>query len=329
MPAVDKARLPETMRLKEELSDQVWPGFAEAEIPMLIWNRDYSFLVGVNERPAGWQQVAEDTFQGRPYYQQVSDDPQNFAVKVGDEWVASMGTKLEADLFIREMIQETVPPPLNQIIPYRLLIQPSEVQMTAVLHEAFHVFQRTGAGVRLEDAELAYQDDDRYWAVDPGMSEAWQEEIDLLAQALAATSDESAADLVGRFLARRQERRSAHNLAPALVDYERRLEWLEGIAKYVELEFWRQAAETHAYQPLLMTAEDPDFDEYAGFDRRWSQEISQMKRQADQEGDVRFYYTGLAQATLLDRLLPAWKGLVMTKDAWLEDLLGQAVEPAG
>lgn len=328
LPAIDKARLAETMRLKEELSDQVWPGLAEAEIPVLIWNRDYSFLVGVDEAPSGWQEVKGDTFQGKPYFQQLSDDPQNFAVQVGEEWVASMGTKLEHDLFVREMIQETVPPPINQIIPYRLLIQPSEVQMSAVLHEVFHVFQRSLAQARLEDAELAYQDDEHYWKVDPQMSEEWKEEIDLLAEAMATSSDEAAADLATQFLARRQERRLAHSLNLALVDYERRLEWLEGLAKYVELQFWRHAAEADGYQPLLTTAEDPDFDAYDGFNRRWSQEISQMKRQAGQDGDVRFYYTGMAQATLLDRLSPSWKDQVMRDGVWLEDLLGQAIEQA-
>jgi hypothetical protein len=40
LPAVDKARLAHTVQLNKELSDQVWPGLAEAEIPVLIWNRD-------------------------------------------------------------------------------------------------------------------------------------------------------------------------------------------------------------------------------------------------------------------------------------------------
>ena len=64
----------------------------------------------------------------------------------------------------------------------------------------------------------------------------------------------------------------------------------------------------------------PD-DAYADFDGRWSLEIGQMKRQAGQEGDTRFYYTGLAQAALLDRLAPGWKEQVLEEGAWLEDLL--------
>lgn len=50
----------------------------------------------------------------------------------------------------------------------------------------------------------------------------------------------------------------------------------------------------------------------------------QMKTQATREGETRFYYTGMAQAMLLDRLLPEWKNSVFEDDVWLEDLLMEA-----
>lgn len=329
LPDLDKARLAETLHLKQELGDQVWPGLAVAEIPILLWNDEDSFLVnydGETAVPAGWQMVTVDTFQGQSYYRRATADSQNFAVQVGDQWAASMGTKLQADLFVREMIQGLLPPPINQIVPYSLLIQPSEVQLTGVLHEAFHVFQRDMARAHFDDAELAYRHGAAYWAADVEMNQAWEQEIDLLVQALDASSDEQVAGLVAQFLVHRRERRQAHGLDPDLVAFERRFEWLEGLAKYVELEIWRQAAETDDYRPFPVMAEDPDFDAYAGFDGRWSQEIGQMKRQADQEGDTRFYYTGMAQAVLLDRLAPDWKEQVMEDGVWLEDLLESAVE---
>ncbi len=43
-------------------------------------------------------------------------------------------------------------------------------------------------------------------------------------------------------------------------------------------------------------------------------------------GEARFYYTGLAEAALLDRLMPDWKARVMAKGVWLEDLLQLAVQ---
>jgi hypothetical protein len=130
---------------------------------------------------------------------------------------------------------------------------------------------------------------------------------ELLRQALVAPDDETAADLVSQFLAQRDLRRQRVSLPTDLVDYERQLEWEEGLAKYVEMEIWRQAFTASDYQPLPEMNQDPDFNDYQNFRQRWNQEISQMRRQAGQEGENRFYLTGMAQATLLDRLLPGWK----------------------
>ena len=47
------------------------------------------------------------------------------------------------------------------------------------------------------------------------------------------------------------------------------------------------------------------------------------------EGETRFYYTGMAQAMLLDQLLrdrqqPTWKSMALSEDIWLEMLLTEA-----
>jgi hypothetical protein len=54
--------------------------------------------------------------------------------------------------------------------------------------------------------------------------------------------------------------------------------------------------------------------------------VAELKRQADQAGETRFYYTGMAQASLLDRLMPDWKVRILAKGVWLEDLLQSAVQ---
>lgn len=48
---------------------------------------------------------------------------------------------------------------------------------------------------------------------------------------------------------------------------------------------------------------DLDFDQYQKFDQCWQQETDQIARMASNEGDGRFYYSGMAQAVLL----PGWK----------------------
>lgn len=324
--ALDKARLEETLHLKQALGERVWPGWGRADIPVLIWNRDHSLLVGHPAPPAGWEPVPGDAFQGQTYYRQATGEPQNFAVRVGDRWVASMAAKWEVDAFMIEMIGGTLPPPLRPVFPYRLLIQPSEVQISGVLHESLHVYQAQVAPARLEAAEKAHDRSERYWLADATMRQAWGQEIDLLASALKAGSDEDARSLVRQYLDWRAQRRAVHELDAALIDYERQIEWEEGLAKYVELATWREAYAATDYEPLPAMADDPDFGRYATFPRRWSQEIGQMRRQATREGETRFYYTGMAQAMLLDRLLPGWQERIWANGVWLETLLAEAME---
>ena len=71
---LDNARLAETLHLKRELGEVVWPGWGVAEIPVLIWNREYSFLVGYRDPPAPWESVPDDAFQGQPYFRRQTGD---------------------------------------------------------------------------------------------------------------------------------------------------------------------------------------------------------------------------------------------------------------
>ena len=280
-------------------------------------------MFGEPSLPSGWDLVTGDTFEGQAYYRQQSDDPQNFAVKVDDSWVASMATKWQTDAFLMEGFRGFLPSLIDAVFPYWLLVQPSEVQITGVLHESFHVYQIQVAPNLLEKAENAHLFGELYWQADESMHDEWAEEIDLLTKALEAESDQEVGELVHQFLNQREERRMAHDLDEALIAFERLLEWEEGLAKYVELEIWREAHTAQDYEPLASVVNDPDFKSYSTFEQRWSQELGQMNRQATREGEVRFYYTGMAQAMLLDRLVPGWKHHAFSEDTWLETLLAE------
>jgi hypothetical protein len=173
------------------------------------------------------------------------------------------------------------------------------------------------------------------------MHDAWARETDLLIRALRsatksryfgrlrqAQSEDDARDLAEQFLAQRSQRRQAAGLSDDLADYERQLEWEEGLAKYVELAIWRQASLTTDYQPLPAMAGDPLFKGYRTFQARFEQELISMRRSARQEGETRFYYTGMAQAMLLDRLVPGWQARAFDAGVWLEDLLAAAADSA-
>ncbi len=194
-----------------------------------------------------------------------------------------------------------------------------------MIHEAFHVYQQFKAPDRLATAEAAHRLGEAYWKADEGMHDDWQAEIGLLAQALQDKDETRSATLARQFLKQRQQRRAQAGLSAELIDYERQLEWEEGLAKYIELGIWEAAYLARDYQPVL--SDDADFKCYQTFPQRLKQEISQMKRQAQREGETRFYYTGMAQARLLDRFLPGWKERVLKDDVWLENLLEEAVAP--
>jgi hypothetical protein len=110
-----------------------------------------------------------------------------------------------------------------------------------------------------------------------------------------------------------------------MVDYERKREWLEGLAKYAELTLGLAAGRSSDYEPIPAITDDPDFRNYTTQENFWSQQVNEIKRQGTQDGETRFYYSGMAQASLLDRFAPGWKGKMWQENIWLEDLLSEAI----
>jgi hypothetical protein len=326
LDALDMARLDEATQLRSVLGDAVWPGWAIADIPLLVWNHEYAFLTGFTEAPSGWETVPGDTWSGQPYYRQAGGDPQNFIVLIGGRWVASLATKWQADQFLIGQFRDMLPGPLNAVFPYRFLIQPTEAHLSGLLHETFHAYQAQTAPARLEAAEAAHALGDEYWRLEDTLGNAaWRAETSLLARALGAADASEARSLAGQFLAQRDERRAA-GVPAHLVAFEQQLEWEEGLAKYVELSIWRAASEASGYAPSPALASDPDFHAYATFAAKWSQELTTLRLQGGQQGETRFYYTGMAQASLLDRLLPGWQAEALNNQATVEALLRAAVE---
>jgi hypothetical protein len=320
-------------------------GWGQATIPLIVYNEEYAFLTGYPDPPAGWQtvprgqrrgqaweQVPGDSFNGQPYYRQRllnGVTPQAFTVRVGQQSVASLTTMEWMKISLREEIRRQLPTVLALFVPLRLVdrvfVSSSDWYIAALLHESFHSYQDTIAARPLAAAEeAARRHEGEYPWDDEALRSAWRAELELLATAVRA-SPEEASGYVQQFLSLRDERRGNSKLSPESVRYEQQREWLEGLGKYTELAIWRQAATSPAYVPLMEEGADPWFKGYTGsFEQRWSQEVDQMRRMADAEGDGRFYYSGWAQAVLLDRLAPGWKDEVLGAGVPLETLLRDA-----
>jgi hypothetical protein len=116
-------------------------------------------------------------------------------------------------------------------------------------------------------------------------------------------------------------------LISELIDFERKREWLEGLAKYTELSIGRIAGITSDYEWLPGMDLDPKFNQYRSRERFWTLQLDQVRRIINNEGEIRFYYSGFAQAVLLDKLLPEWKESTISEGIALEDLIRSATTP--
>jgi hypothetical protein len=344
---LDKARLAEATRLRKFLGGEVWPGWEEANIPIIVYNEEYAFLVGYPEPPAGWvmeprqearggawERVPQDDFMGQPYYRQRLTDaaktPENFTVRVGDLWAATLQTKQYSFIRFVEGFGGELPSIVRAIFPYRLMWKPlggdSEAYIAGLVHEAFHSYQGSTAYERFAQAENAARSEVHYPWGDEQLEEAWQAEMEILAKAGQVQSRGAAEDLARRFLEKRAERRAMGGLDPELVEFELQREWLEGLAKYAELSITRMAAMEPGYFASAALAEDPDFHEYASRERFWRLQFQELTRMNRQRGEMRFYYTGMAQAVLLDWLEPEWKLRAFGESVFLERMLQEAVD---
>lgn len=338
-------RQAELLHLRRAVGDAVWPAWGAADLPAITYNEGYAFLLGYPGRPpAGWvkvpagtrhggewQALPDITFEGQAVYGQplpAGIYPENFAVRVGERWASSLETREWMRIHLAQTVRGDLPGFLRPAFPYRLfvglMLGSDDKYISEAAHESFHAWQGLAAPQKFAAAETAARLDQRYpWANEP-LAASWKAELELLAAILRHDDRAALPDQVRRFLELRAARRQTAGLSPELIAYEQQREWLEGLARYAELEIWRQGG-LPAYEPLPSTAGLPDFDRYRGFATRWRQELDQMPRMVNDEGDGRFYYAGMAQAYLLDRLLPGWKQRAFADDIWLETLLSETV----
>lgn len=296
----DKALLQEALNLKEVFGDDVWPGFRAAAVPIILYNDHFEFLTGsVNPKRPPWVKAEDDVFSGRSYYRRPAINPQAFAVEVEGEWAGSMSTL--------DRMAARIP----------LKISP-DYYVVLLLHEVFHAFQASQETARFRRATSLYLMEGNYPAKDPAFAEAWTEEGALLAAALKAKDRAAILAATGAFLKTRQARREPVSFSPGIIDYEREMEWLEGLAKYAEIRFYELAA---------ARAQEPSLRAYKPGLPHWTWDFVRLEKQLGaQQGDLRFYLSGMAQARMLDRLSPAWKARFFRDGGAMEDRLQALVK---
>jgi len=183
-----------------------------------------------------------------------------------------------------------------------------EEYVGGLLHEAFHAYQLP-VFEAWQDRIPSHTDDKDLWSMvytDAENDRLQVEEGELLLAAIRAPDDATARAKAQAFLAVRERRlaywtgRQGAERAEALLEWERLNEWLEGLARYIQIRTWDVAgyhgtAESNREVMVghVGTPVDP----------QWPRErISRL---------------GSSQALVLDRLLPGWheeagKGVPLT-----------------
>jgi hypothetical protein len=329
-------RLQEVNHLRTTLGNEIWPGFGEQDIPVILYNEAYVFLSGLDATQPGWKTVPFFRQMGSQwssigsdslsrYYRQPiksSDQiPEAFTVQVGDKYVASMTTKQWTGIKLTQLIKNEIPAFLRPVFPYSVIRSKfnSDWHISSIIHESFHSFQAEIALERVRSAESANTFASSYPWKNPDFREAWHKERMILGTILKTPEEDKFRSLTIEWLRLREQRRGHYNDSK-LTNYEQEREWLEGLAKYAEVRSWLLASDPTNYQPLAETSADPDFDHYSGGKKNRNREIKQLQSDLN-FNDTIFYYSGWAQAEILDRLDPNWKLKAFQPSVYLDDLI--------
>ncbi len=334
--------LKEADHLISSVGNRVFPGWSENSTGWVVYNESTAFAVGIQEPTTeGWIMYPRNSqrggkWQSREYegiiiYQTGILDPEktpeNFIVKIGDQIAASFQTHEYALIYFHNLMYAELPPVIREVFPYKIffhhLTLAPEAYVSTLSHEAFHVFQAKQNPTMFEKAELIANWENQYPFEDETLLTTWKEELKILQQAAEISNREDAIRIAEEFLRIREQRRHEAKLSESLIDYERKREWLEGMAKYAELEIGKIAAESD-YQPLPQANEKLGLKNYNSRKQFWKTQLTSMAN-TKMDGETLFYYSGFAQGVLLDHLMPGWKERVIQGEN-LEDLISETIK---
>lgn len=308
----------EARRLKAAYGERVWPGIARADLPVVLYNDRWEFLVGwPGHAPAGWERTGSEELLDATVWRRRDRDPRPFVVQVEDRWAARFPVPrvLERRRVLRA--RRGMDPISAAVIPVSVSTVPPDLYVARLLDITFHAFQATRSKDRFYRAvRLRERAAGRYPAGDAGISELWTEEGAALGRILAAEGQEAACAAVEAFRSIRDRRRRRGLLDSTLVAYERAQEWLQGLSQYAGMTFYRRAAGGSGA---------PSWIEYRSGLAHWKEGLRTLRTELGRQGaERRLALSGLGLALALDRLAPGWKPGVVPGDRHPDQLLAAA-----
>lgn len=330
--------LKECRAVMRAVGEDIWKGWDLSKTPILFYRpRVQDILIAYPHQPAGFQvltgfnPLGGETIYYRDGTTFIDYDGQNTVTDID-----GVKTLVVADTFSNQRNQ------LNGVLlgrdkdfaqtwleNWNFLPDDPYSQMAMILHEGFHAFQAAQAPDK-EPNETAAID---YPLLDTPNNSSWALEAALMRDALLCESRDTRAAKIRELVAVRTERRATLNKES--VDYEDLTEYLEGLAKYIEFRFLKEA---QALEP------DPRLffiNGFYGFGPKLKEirdkTVTQMKdiiaASIDMTGNkfgvgplrFRLYSSGAALALLLDEVAPDWKADIFKDGVYLFDKLKKAV----
>jgi len=333
------AQAAEVWTVIAQSENPVWPGWNASSTPLLFYIPGVQdVLIGHPKPPEGFQRYSGPikllnaeiyVRDGKTFFE---FDGQNTVLDV-----AGTPTLVVADTLsnrrnqIRFWLDDPRPAATKSAeLDWEKLQGSPYDSLCMIAHEAFHAFQSRKAPAKGGGEEALT----RYPTVASPNTLGFALEGDILAKALRSSEPAKTRDLAVRWLAVRRERRKG--LTAEAVDYEDRMEYLEGLAKYVELKLL-EVLQGRPAGPAMAWVQG--FHGYADLKPQRENLIRQLEKMMHGEVNVnndrfgasplrmRLYYSGMAIAAVLDRISPGWKGHIFAPEATLTALATDALKP--
>lgn len=291
----DTQYLLEAFRRGQEVAADTFPDWRPAQSPVLVTKGAANFLVNFPEgaaAPAGRPIEAEGLRVlrlDRPEIPVVA----NGVVEVNGRGVVLLAGKVQLEAAFGGLMAEQSLAGTGESGLVKGLMRTEagrrftdDEYLGVVLHEAFHLYQMP----ILKQWQMPEVPESILWVTaytDPENNRLQnQEALHLLAAARAASADEARREGAAFLLVRAERRaywtaRLGAAQAEAILEWERLYEWLEGLARYIQIKA------QHTGQQELVEAIGRPVDPH-------------MARE-------RVYTMGAGQALLLDRLQPGWQ----------------------